>query len=262
MHTNTSRKLAAVNVTGFHLVTPAADSKLVGEEYLAAFVAEHGPVSISLDAMTQLWWSYKGGVMTGCCNSAPDHAVLIVGFGKDAKTNLDYWLIKNSWGSSWGEGGYLRLQRGTNECNLLSQPVIPTVLGGDIPAPPPPPPPPPPPAPAWECPKDAKSVNTSVEASCIWTNGTAGFLMPPVSQAYCTYISSGYFGYTFEKAKYSADTYPCPLSAELGTNSKTNTTGEWFCTITSGSRGVTLPKGVTADCDTLESAGVFGYTWK
>ena len=60
--------------------------------YLAAFVAKYGPVAINVDAMTQIWWPYAGGVMTGCCNKDTDHAVLIVGYGHDEETSLDYWV--------------------------------------------------------------------------------------------------------------------------------------------------------------------------
>ena len=63
------------------------------EEQLAAYVATYGPISVSLDAMTQLWWPYASGVMTGCCNNDVDHAVLVVGFGTTPE-GQDYWLIK------------------------------------------------------------------------------------------------------------------------------------------------------------------------
>jgi cathepsin L len=64
------------------------------EVYIAAFVAKYGPVSIALDDMSQLWFPYKSGIMTGCCNTALSHAVLIVGYGTEQGT--DYWSIKNS----------------------------------------------------------------------------------------------------------------------------------------------------------------------
>ena len=48
----------------------------------------YGPISIALDDMPQLWFPYKGGIMTGCCNTALAHAVLIVGYGIDAPTGL------------------------------------------------------------------------------------------------------------------------------------------------------------------------------
>ena len=79
--------------------------------------------------MTQLWWPYNdaSGVMTGCCNKEVDHAVLIVGYGVSNNGSMPYWLIKNSCGESWGYNGYLYLQRGTDQCGITSQPVVPTL---------------------------------------------------------------------------------------------------------------------------------------
>jgi C1A family cysteine protease len=81
MRTNKTREIAAVNVTGFEILD--VSSNISSEDNLMAFVAQYGPVAINVDAMTQLWWSYKGGIMDGCCNKATDHAVLITGFGEE-----------------------------------------------------------------------------------------------------------------------------------------------------------------------------------
>ena len=51
------------------------------------------------------------------------HAVLIVGYGTDAETGLKYWIVQNSWGDDWGENGYFRIHRGTNECLIESSAV-------------------------------------------------------------------------------------------------------------------------------------------
>lgn len=54
--------------------------------------------------------------------------MVVVGYGKDAETHEDYWLLKNGWGEQWGEGGYLRLPRGlpgNGACGLTSQPGYP-----------------------------------------------------------------------------------------------------------------------------------------
>ena len=48
-------------------------------------------------------------MFTGPCNANVNHAVAIVGYG--GAGSADYWLLKNSWGTSWGEGGYMRLTR-------------------------------------------------------------------------------------------------------------------------------------------------------
>ena len=97
------------------------------EVSMAQYVAEHGPISICVDAMTQLWWPYTGGIMKGCCNHATDHAVLIVGYGQEAGTK--YWTIKNSWDASWGEQGYVRLERGSNQCGITAAPVTAIIAG-------------------------------------------------------------------------------------------------------------------------------------
>jgi cathepsin L len=73
-------------------------------------VANHGPVAISVDAST--WRNYEGGVWDGCDQASPtiNHAVQLVGYGSDP-AHGDYWLVRNSWTSTWGEGGYIRLKR-------------------------------------------------------------------------------------------------------------------------------------------------------
>ncbi|MFQ6641001.1 hypothetical protein Gotur_017053, partial [Gossypium turneri] len=53
---------------------------------------------------------YNGGLFIGDCGSSLTHAVTIVGYGT-SEEGLNYWLIKNSWGQSWGENGYMKIQR-------------------------------------------------------------------------------------------------------------------------------------------------------
>jgi C1A family cysteine protease len=90
---------------------------------LMAAVAQYGPISIGIDAESGDFQSYSGGVYSASCGNQLDHGVLLVGYGTDPDTKEDYWLIKNSWGSSWGENGYIRFSRKTGgkdgECGIL-----------------------------------------------------------------------------------------------------------------------------------------------
>ena len=83
------------------------------------------PVSVAIEADQDIFQMYSSGVLTGECGRSLDHAVLLIGYGHDPATKLDYWLVKNSWGTSWGEDGYVRIQRGKNteggQCGILLQ---------------------------------------------------------------------------------------------------------------------------------------------
>jgi len=82
------------------------------------------PVSIAVDAQSH-WQMYNGGVLSTCTGQQLDHGVLAVGYGSDG--GKDYWLVKNSWGASWGEQGYIRLARDMNSCGLTNEPSYPTM---------------------------------------------------------------------------------------------------------------------------------------
>ena len=82
-----------------------------GEETLAAYVLK-GPVSVAVDATT--FQSYRNGIVTSCVNRQLNHGVLAVGY--DDVNVPPYWIIKNSWGTSWGEAGYIRLVKGKRQC--------------------------------------------------------------------------------------------------------------------------------------------------
>jgi hypothetical protein len=102
------------------------DVKSTDEDALLDAVATIGPISVAVDAGIG-WQLYSGGVMKGLlCSSDPkklDHGVAVVGYGTDGSD--DYWTIRNSWGATWGEGGYVRLIRGKNACGLADQPSYP-----------------------------------------------------------------------------------------------------------------------------------------
>ncbi|CAL1287405.1 unnamed protein product [Larinioides sclopetarius] len=111
-----------------------ADYKYIGgfyggcnEELMKLELVKNGPIAVSFMVYSD-FQQYSGGIYhhTGIENyrfnpfSITNHAVVAVGYGADKKTGEKYWIVKNSWGSSWGENGYFRIRRGTNECGIES----------------------------------------------------------------------------------------------------------------------------------------------
>lgn len=77
------------------------------------------PVSIAIEADKEIFQLYHTGVITSpSCGTRLDHGVLAVGYGNESGT--DYFLVKNSWGASWGDEGYVKLGA-DNICGMLQQ---------------------------------------------------------------------------------------------------------------------------------------------
>ena len=128
----------AANIASFKDVPQNEEAQL-----LSAVTQQ--PVSVAIEADKPAFQHYKSGVLTNtACGEKLDHGVLVVGYGTDAGT--DYWIVKNSWGATWGEEGYIRLGRGLDAprglCGIAEQPSWPTA-GKPGPSPPPGPPSPP-----------------------------------------------------------------------------------------------------------------------
>ena len=86
---------------------------------MVAALMKYGPAQIGIDASCLM--GYTGGIVTNCTRTVAeqDHAVTIVGAGTDAASGVDYWLVRNSWGESFGEGGYFRMQRDTFQMGIF-----------------------------------------------------------------------------------------------------------------------------------------------
>ena len=83
------------------------------------------PVSVSIEADTAVFQMYTSGVFNStACGTTLDHAVLTVGYGTDP-VGGDYWLVKNSWGTSWGVNGYIKIARvaGQGICGIQMSPL-------------------------------------------------------------------------------------------------------------------------------------------
>ena len=112
-------------VSGYQMVT-AND-----EAAMADAVATKGPVAVAINASSFSFQLYSHGVYDpakcpGDMNSL-DHGVLVVGYGTDSASGKDYWIVKNSWGSSWGLSGYIWMARNANnKCGIATYASFPT----------------------------------------------------------------------------------------------------------------------------------------
>ncbi|CAJ0946645.1 unnamed protein product [Ranitomeya imitator] len=96
------------------------------EAYMKYELIAGGPIAISFEVYDDFGY-YSGGIYhhTGLQDQfnpfqLTNHAVVLVGYGADSNTGEKYWIVKNSWGESWGEKGFFRIRRGTNECAIES----------------------------------------------------------------------------------------------------------------------------------------------
>merc|ERR1712110_976893 len=96
--------------------SPSQESNMLAQIY-------ESPMSVCVDAT--LWQTYTGGVITSSsgCGTSIDHAVQATGYNAGG----NYWIVRNSWGESWGESGFVWVEYGANVCGITDQATIVTV---------------------------------------------------------------------------------------------------------------------------------------
>jgi len=128
-------KKTVATVSSFKYALPACnrgDCSKQNEETLAAALAQYGPISICInsgDGQSGDWDNYKKGILKGSCKAKAnlvDHCVQLVGYDKSPSNgDAAYWKIRNSWGKSFGEDGFIRIPYGKeNTCCVACEAVI------------------------------------------------------------------------------------------------------------------------------------------
>jgi C1A family cysteine protease len=119
------------SVVSKSIVKEFVDVPPSSENAMMSSVAKQ-PVSIAIQADQREFQLYKSGVFTGACGTKLDHGVLLVGYG--FFDGLEYWKVKNSWSTAWGDDGYILLAKGAEynngdgQCGLLLQGSYPVLL--------------------------------------------------------------------------------------------------------------------------------------
>ena len=103
--------------SGAYVSKPLPDS-YCNEDKLKTLVATYGAAVSGIYASDRSFNQYSNGVYNKCTNTSTNHAILVVGYGTDEASGLDYWLIRNSWGSDWGNNGFIKIQRGAGMCGI------------------------------------------------------------------------------------------------------------------------------------------------
>ncbi|PIO25587.1 hypothetical protein AB205_0047960, partial [Aquarana catesbeiana] len=120
-----------VSIKGYHAydlslpLDPKVFTKVLGsgavedshhsEDVMMTLLIHYGPLAVIVDALS--WQDYLGGIIQYHCSSGhSNHAVLVVGYDKSG--DIPYWIVKNSWGTTWGIDGYVHIKMGGNLCGI------------------------------------------------------------------------------------------------------------------------------------------------
>lgn len=116
-----SVKKTNVTIKGYKRISSA------NENELQAALVTHGPISVAIDAVHDSLFHYKDGIWhePNCSSESLNHGVLLVGYGTD-EFERDYYILKNSWGKTWGNNGFFKMSRNhMNQCGIATNAVYP-----------------------------------------------------------------------------------------------------------------------------------------
>lgn len=117
---------AVVSISGYMRLPP--------NNYRAVMKALTYTGPLTVVVATDRWIHYSSGVYDGCTNYIIDHAVQLIGYGSDSGKGGGYWLLRNSWGTRWGEKGFMRLRREElSACGIDSDTLVGTGCRGGPP---------------------------------------------------------------------------------------------------------------------------------
>ena len=103
--------------SGAYVATPLPDYACT-ETKLMSLVSTYGAAVSYIYASDSGFGNYASGVFDKCTSQSINHAILVVGYGTDAASGKNYWLVRNSWGTGWGAAGYIKIFRGNNQCGI------------------------------------------------------------------------------------------------------------------------------------------------
>ncbi|XP_054739494.1 uncharacterized protein LOC129245393 [Anastrepha obliqua] len=112
----------AVNLASYARITDGDDATML------KYVFNEFPVVIEFDPTSFAFMQYSSGIFQQPHTYGGSHYMTVIGYGTDTTTNLDYWLVLNSFGTTWGEDGYIRILRDTSK-PLAKSALFPTALG-------------------------------------------------------------------------------------------------------------------------------------